>query len=383
MRRLPRSLPGTPVTRVTLSRQTNVCVDCRRSLLSLQRQQCSPFSNSSRPFYAEKLPVSEKFRRKLWGTDNPPGLKDPYDPTSPMNIPDPEPGSLAESAEESRLATQRPIAATAIEPDTSEYSPATSWEGLEQIGSNSDEWRKSQVDYRFESFATEEAVDGDEEILRAVHRATVELLTCLDLGVDIANVSFIGTESGEDFTQGAIIKIAEDGSAAVEFEDPSMQQTLRDALTGENEPALSEEENAEEFIATAEAESDIIEEESLTLLAPLDTSFLSLPLADSSFKFALLKRAFQLTNRPIRDAEIASIKQLEQLYKLLIVPTKPPRLAEELLASGQLDLPNVKILPRKETLEDKETSIGRWKVIREVLREKGLEEYPRKQRIIQ
>jgi hypothetical protein len=55
-----------------LSRPTStpyVCAACRSSNLPHSSQQVRHNSD---------LPFTEKLRRKIWGTDNPPGLKDPY-----------------------------------------------------------------------------------------------------------------------------------------------------------------------------------------------------------------------------------------------------------------------------------------------------------------
>lgn len=46
-----------------------VCSSCRSILPSTSRQQIRQNSD---------IPFTEKVRRKIWGTDNPPGLKDPY-----------------------------------------------------------------------------------------------------------------------------------------------------------------------------------------------------------------------------------------------------------------------------------------------------------------
>jgi hypothetical protein len=51
------------------STTTYVCASCRSALPSRGFQQVR---------HNSKLPFTERLRRKIWGTDNPPGLKDPY-----------------------------------------------------------------------------------------------------------------------------------------------------------------------------------------------------------------------------------------------------------------------------------------------------------------
>ena len=48
-------------------------------LCSACKHHASPFSTSAlRAASNGKVPLTEKLRRKIWGTDNPPGLEDPY-----------------------------------------------------------------------------------------------------------------------------------------------------------------------------------------------------------------------------------------------------------------------------------------------------------------
>ena len=50
-----------------------ICSSCRRRALQPRSTPSSLLRTAS-----SKLPLTERLRQKIWGTDNPPGLKDPY-----------------------------------------------------------------------------------------------------------------------------------------------------------------------------------------------------------------------------------------------------------------------------------------------------------------
>lgn len=115
---------------VSGSRTLYVCSSCRQEARPrpvLARQFLRNTSSGS-------TPLTEKVRRKLWGTENPPGLKDPYG----------GPGALEkklrgnqnvqeEGAAEVESAEPAEVAETAGREDP-DYTPATSWDGIEKIG---------------------------------------------------------------------------------------------------------------------------------------------------------------------------------------------------------------------------------------------------------
>lgn len=71
---IPRHVSNVAVRLVTRSQFPYVCKNCQKraqELGLLAKPQQRYVSN-------QNLPFTEKLRRKIWGTDNPPGLKDPY-----------------------------------------------------------------------------------------------------------------------------------------------------------------------------------------------------------------------------------------------------------------------------------------------------------------
>lgn len=79
-------------------------------------------------------PVTERVRRKIWGTDNPPGLKDPYggegvfEKKFRKNQPQPE-----EEGQAAEVASHEHANAEEVATDDT-YEPATTWEGLTRVG---------------------------------------------------------------------------------------------------------------------------------------------------------------------------------------------------------------------------------------------------------
>lgn len=130
-----------------------VCASCRGRAVIPSRAQQQTRLNSDVPF-------TEKLRRKIWGTDNPPGLKDPYggpsflerrmgrgqqaqqeqsgdsetQPRSQLDIVEQQP----QTSYQSKYAPQVVDRADARQYKTStpdaEYEEAETWEDLQWVG---------------------------------------------------------------------------------------------------------------------------------------------------------------------------------------------------------------------------------------------------------
>lgn len=109
-------------------------------MLAQQQQQQS--AASSRRYASTNTPFTERVRRRIWGTENPPGLKDPYGGEGAIERALKKRGLLKgdEALEISRdTAASRDVEAAAAEDQAAaeavnEYVPATTWEGLERVG---------------------------------------------------------------------------------------------------------------------------------------------------------------------------------------------------------------------------------------------------------
>ena len=138
-----------------------VCPQCRNHL-RLRPHDDTSRSRTSSTYYrmastsSNKIPYTEKIRRKIWGTDRPPGQEDPYGPSvilegnkqrSDPSKTEADPDSPHEGTRDSRTmpsdsdateATRTMDNATSVD-----YVPATTWEGLDQIGGSTGWWEEA------------------------------------------------------------------------------------------------------------------------------------------------------------------------------------------------------------------------------------------------
>ena len=131
--------------RSSLKRFTFVCAECR------MRAACA---NPRAPFHAsrlrhnasprrdgedegkEEVPFTERMRRRIWGTDTPPGQKDPY---APKGTPGSEP-NVPRERKKVKAPQEPEEPAPAVYQDT--YVPAMTWDGLDRIGGPSGWWEE-------------------------------------------------------------------------------------------------------------------------------------------------------------------------------------------------------------------------------------------------
>ena len=129
------------------NQSTFVCSRCRNNkLLRPGSSQPSLFQWTQHRAKStdEKLPFGEKLRRKIWATDKPPGQKNPYEKLTPeqraKEIEEREAEAERERLEEDT--TMRQVDA-APPPITDGYTPAATWDGLDQIGGAEGWWEEA------------------------------------------------------------------------------------------------------------------------------------------------------------------------------------------------------------------------------------------------
>ena len=108
-----------------------VCLSCRTRLATAPQRFALSTSASRRAQSGGKVPFTEKIRRRIWGTESPPGQEDPYGGLSALDQTKRK-KTEQRSAVETEVAVQR--GAAVAQPDTTAYVPATTWDGLEQVG---------------------------------------------------------------------------------------------------------------------------------------------------------------------------------------------------------------------------------------------------------
>lgn len=119
-----------------------VCPSCRTRLSSPTQRFPLSTSAAQRADSDGKVPFTEKIRRRIWGTATPPGQEDPYGDLSAFD----RTKKKGRSAVEAKDAVEQP--APAVLPYLNSYVPATTWDGLDQVGSlgawQEEEWDEEE-----------------------------------------------------------------------------------------------------------------------------------------------------------------------------------------------------------------------------------------------
>jgi hypothetical protein len=149
------------------------------------------FSTSARrDARKSSLPRTERLRRRIWGTDEPPGMEDPYG--GPSIVEQRKAAKSVEQGEEVKESHPELSTTAAAELDPN-YEPATSWDGLMELGGEQVE------EFYFEGFIPAEVVSNAHEAAAAVHRAVVEVFSAKQSGRPYTEVSSVGRENDKTY----------------------------------------------------------------------------------------------------------------------------------------------------------------------------------------
>ncbi|KAI9895026.1 MAG: hypothetical protein M1814_000249 [Vezdaea aestivalis] len=304
------------------SRQRYVCASCR-----LQRSKTTSVATfSTQGNQTErKLPWTEKVRRRIWGTDNPPGLKDPYDrdsgPNTPEELDKTLPVKRARPSPTQTLSTEKT-------PKWDDYTPAATWHGLTQIGETAAE---ADLSREFDVPVSSNEIKDTEEIQAAFVLVLEELLPSV---INFGLTSF----------------------PSPDISAPTRSEEQATALRGKYWSVQRN--NGKWVLFNSKNNAQI----------PIDTL-----LSNKKLKLELLKGIIEQTGNHVSDAQLTSAKSVEDLFQVVIVQPKPPKLAERLMMNPELQvLKNVEIFDRRLTSIDKDVVVGRWKVIEKELKAQGI-----------
>ena len=306
------------------SQNTFICHRCR--CLTQISQFTTTRQARASPEGPQKPDLTTRLRRRIWGTDTPPGQKDPYRRLTPEE-------KAAELLEQESVGDGKHNAShdTATEvarrQSAGEYLPAQNWDGLERIGGATgwweEEWDRNNV---YRGFLTEgvfgEKIANVEDVVR---RVAVEILALKQAGVTLHECAQ-AEWSKEELIENIDIVKNEDGSFALREQTPDLIDELVEVLQSspetdeletdeleteemetddlaeeienpEEDPEAMEAEeqrlldelNAEEEAAAAEEEQTPEEDEIPTVATTKthDPIYLELPLTDIAFKFAV------------------------------------------------------------------------------------------------
>ncbi|CAK7224748.1 hypothetical protein SBRCBS47491_005656 [Sporothrix bragantina] len=247
----------------------------------------------------------------------------------------------------------------------SDYIPAETGEGLEEVGGlagwweNDQHWDQSVV---FRGFGPQQHVTDAATLVVLARQAVTEAVAVQQQQQQKPELLTSTTWARDSDAQAALalqIEVAADGSVTAVHGD----------VAGVVNGLAAQEEYVDKEVSLPTAE----QAQALVASWAEDASWKSISLKDVALKFAINKRILQLTGHMLPDAQLATADTVGALLSVLVRPPKAKKLAEELAADGALaGLPNVAVYGRRVTPIDKHKSVGRWKVIVEELEKRGL-----------
>jgi len=225
----------------TYSASSFLCSACLRR---------APFSTSTRCLAAPgKLPRTERLRRKIWGTDEPPGLEDPYGGPSIV-----EERQAAREMERSIEKEGEPLKKSQLKTPApvldATYEPAKTWDGLEEVG------EPPVPEFFFEGFIPAEKVTDPYEATAALHRAVVEVFTLRQAGRPLSELSSASTVV--DRTSDVHISVSQSNPTAppLRFPDGLSELAVLETLSQE-EPVLEVAGSTEDAFGQESADTSI------------------------------------------------------------------------------------------------------------------------------
>ncbi len=257
---------------------------------------------------------TEKWRKKIWGTEKPPGAKDPYGGPSAAEI------YAAERKGQpiKQPKPKAPRAPKASNIDMSTYLEADSWEGLEEVGGKGI-WWMNREEPEFNGYMPAMIVEDPYEVTAALHRAVVEvfalraaseplsLLGVAAIGPDVTSeVQIISNEDGGRLALPEHIRLEDITKTFGDVVDETTVKT--NPTTAEAEvaadrsvpPRATREEVVDEIaakVAPTESEANVAADRSTVdplkdaaykaMVESWDPTWLSISLRDPALKFAV------------------------------------------------------------------------------------------------
>ena len=202
---------------------------------------CRTFTSSTR---AAAVLDTEKWRKKIWGTENPPGAKDPYSATPEQQY------AAAKKAAKPPKAKKAPV--EAVPQDMSSYAPAESWDGLQEVGGKGI-WWMNRAEPEFEGFIPTMKLDDPYEITAALHRAVVEVFALRAAEVPLSQLG--NAAIGPDVTAEVQIVQHDDG-ARLGLPDHITLEDLTTSLSpSKNETSVKTNPSVSEAIVAADRDN--------------------------------------------------------------------------------------------------------------------------------
>ncbi|KFY07391.1 hypothetical protein V492_07171 [Pseudogymnoascus sp. VKM F-4246] len=337
------------------------------------RQHAAPFSSRA----SLKAIDTEKWRKKLWGTDKPPGAADPYGGPGAAEIYEAE-----RKARKGETAVEETSTTPAEDWDMSAYEPVDNWSGLEEVGGRG-VWWSGRQEPKYDGYIPQQKVTDPYELTAALHRAVVEVFALRDADQPLSKLA--NSAVGPDLTTEVQIAMVDGGAqlglpqniSLQEISDslaPRVKESVDETIVEDETAVKADPTESEVDVAADRSPVDPLHESRVqSAVESWDPTWLSVSLTDPEVKFTVVKRVLQLTGIRLSDSNINAAKNASDLLGFMATPPKPKKVIEALAQRDALfDLPNVKIHSRRVTPVDKEKSVGRWKVIEKELEARGL-----------
>ncbi|TDZ34331.1 hypothetical protein CTRI78_v011618 [Colletotrichum trifolii] len=225
-----------------------------------------------------------------------------------------------------------------------------------------DRWGPESQYAGFSARAISERITDPNVLKLAVRQAVAEVVAvnALGQGEKLKEKWNVTGRAALDKALKLRIGRTENGEFLVEDKE-SVQSDIVSALSAE---ASGEETGVFADVISAEEAKEIVES--------LDSEWLQTPLQDPAVKFAVHKRVFQLTGQYVNDAKLLTVGTAGSFVATVVKPPKPTKVAEAIAEQELPQLRNVRVFDRRVTPIDKETMVGRWKVIKEELEKRSL-----------
>ncbi|KUL87239.1 hypothetical protein ZTR_03332 [Talaromyces verruculosus] len=381
-----------------------VCSNCRydASLLPSSTQH----NHQSRRYASGNTPFTEKLRRRIWGTDNPPGLEDPYGGEGVIasewakrkaqymgkHEQKEEGGEEQIPAEEERDHEYED--GEDLIPE--EFNPATTAHDLPRMGhlSQWSDFPPTEGDI-YQPFVSLKKASDSAQFRSAAKSVAIELSILHELKKPLSLACDVPRHD-ERIWQ--MIRKCQISEGSLKFPDNKEKKILLFVFNqlGETPSAQTEDaaaEATEQPEAEAEATVDTTEQLEAEAVAepeerrgivdavysyalkatkpPKHEGYLDFSLADPAVKFAFFKRYSQITGHHMQDicaykAQTVGdvIAHVERIY------LRPKKLAPEL---RKINIPkNVAIYSKRYTKGQQDRENGRAKLVEAALRERGL-----------
>ncbi|KAH8698320.1 hypothetical protein BGW36DRAFT_357859 [Talaromyces proteolyticus] len=372
------------------SKTLYVCSNCRYEVIP----SCSAGHQQARRNASGNTPFTEKLRRRIWGTDNPPGLKDPYGGEGMIArtwkqrkeeyLGRKEEEEIPEEEEEYKFPTipdddqKRP-----------DFVPATHAHNLKKLGHLSF-WKNfppSDADAYY-PFLARRKIRTKEHVRSAAHSVAVELCILhdlkkpLDVACDAAQhhqsvwaiIRRCQIKENAQSLDDALIYPSEESKKLLHFVFNQLGPQPENKVESNEEVELNSEAIKAELKTPKFYEPDTQSRAAKISFEPRDKGYLTLPLNKRSVKFAYLKRLAQITGYPVPDTranKAQNVKHVTDYLEKVICP--PKKLAEELSSlPSRRGIPNLTVKYKRYTKRDHDRDTGRQQLIDEALRERGL-----------